>query len=81
MNDRCAPPAIAATLVLVPPELSPPPGVEEGISVPVPEVGVFVMPVNGLVFGGELEVEPETETIGGAVGVASGSLPAAFAST
>ena len=86
MNDRYAPPAIAATLVLVPPELSPPlePPLEvEGSNedVPVPDAGVFAMPVNGLVLGGELGVVLEMVTIGGAVGVASGSLPAALAST
>ena len=87
MNGRYTPPAIAPTLVLEPPELLPPPPeepleVEEGTEdVPVPGT---VLSVGETVFGGETveeeEVVLEMETTGGAVGVASGSLPAAFAS-
>jgi len=83
---RDAPPAIAPTLVLEPPELLPPPPeppleVEEGTEdVPVP--AGTVLSVSETVFGGEEEeVVLEMETTGGAVGLASGSLPAAFAST
>jgi hypothetical protein len=69
-------------LVLELPELSGlPPEVEEGSEdVPVPRVGVPVMPE--AVFEGEtVEEVVERDTTGGALGVASGSLPAAFAST
>ena len=54
--------------------------VEEGTEdVPVPGT---VLSVGEIVFGGETveEVVLDMETTGGAVGVASGSLPAAFAS-
>jgi len=77
------PPAMAPTLVCVPPELFPPPEpsleVEEGGRVvPVPGVGVFVTPVGGLGVE-DVSVELGMETTDGALGVASGSLPAAFA--
>lgn len=81
MNDRNPPPATAPTLVLEPPELSPPLEVEEGtadFSIPV---GVSVMTVNETVVGGLEEDVLEREIIDGAEGVASGSLPAAFART
>ena len=69
MDDQCAPPAIAPTFVLEPPL-----EVEEGggsDDVPVPRVGVVVSWFE--------EVVLEMGTTDGVLGVASGSLPAAFA--
>jgi len=75
VNGRYAPPAITPTLVL---GLSPP---LEAVS--VTESGVSAMTVSRLVpkgvSEGVEEVVLERETTGGTSGVASGSLPAAFA--
>lgn len=72
MEDRHAPPAIAPVWDLVP--LPPALVVEEGFGDDlVPEV---ITP--RLVLGGEVVLE--SATVGGLVGVASGSLPAACAS-
>jgi hypothetical protein len=82
VSDRHAPPAIAPTLVLgLPPPPEPPLEVEEGVEdVPVPGSGVLAMPVRRLVLDGvSEEVVLERETTDGVLGVASGSLPAAFA--
>lgn len=86
------PPAIAPTLVFELPVVFPPPelpledpgGVEEvPVPVPVPPIEpepvlVLLVPVKGMVLGEE-DVEEETETTGGGLRVASGSLPAALA--
>ena len=75
MDDQHAPPTIAPVLDFV--VVEPPPAapvVEEGsIDVLVPELAP-----PGLVRGSEVELE--IATVGGLVGVASGSLPAASAS-
>ena len=85
VNDRNPPPATAPTLVLEPPEFPPPPElpleVEEGTADFSTPVGVSVMTVNETVVGRLEEDVLERETIDGAEGVASGSLPAAFART
>lgn len=71
------PPAIAPVFFLVPP--LPPLVVEEGFGdVLVPEVDTAPEPPE---LAGSDEAVLEMETVGGFVGVASGSLPAAFAST
>jgi len=90
MDDQCAPPAIAPTFVLEPPELFPEPPLEveesggtDDVDVPVPRAGVLVVPVSWFVLDGgteEVVLELEMETTDGAFGEASGSLPAAFAS-
>jgi len=73
------------TLVLgLSPPLELPLEVGEGIGdVPITELGTSAMPVSRLVpegvSEGVKEVVLERETTGGALGVASGSLPAAFA--
>lgn len=85
MNDRYTPPAMTPTLVLgLSPPLELPLEVGEGIGdVPITELGTSAMPVSRLVpegvSEGVKEVVLERETTGGALGVASGSLPAAFA--
>jgi len=86
VDGRYAPPAIAPTLVLLFPSTLFPELFSPELPVEVgedgfedPGIGV-PEPVNETVLGGESgEVVEERETTGGALGVASGSLPAALA--